>query len=97
MLTSIPSAAGAPTQVVLPGSSVALNTVLYTVPVNRTFRGHIFSQGAQNSTLVINGLQLPVAGTSQTNPTVLPITLVAGTVVRNSSANNNYVLAGVEE
>lgn len=96
MLTSIP-VAPSQSQVVLSAQSFSTNTVVYTVPTGRTFRGHIYSQQGSPSTIVINGTNFAIASSSQTFPTIFPVTLVSGTVVRNAGVNNNYVLVGVAE
>lgn len=96
MLTSIP-VAPSQSQVVLSAQSFSTSAVIYTVPTGRTFRGHIYCQQGSPSSIVINGTNFACSSTAQTTPTILPITLVAGTVVRNASTNNNYVLVGVVE
>lgn len=98
MLTAVSFSTGAAARLVnIPGSDFSANTVVYTVPAGRTFRGHLLARGGESITINIGGRQIQLSHTPQTGPTVLPLTLPAGTVVRNTSTGFSYWLIGTEE
>jgi hypothetical protein len=98
MLTAVSSSTGAGARLVnIPGSNFSGSTVVYTVPAGRTFRGHLFARGAENININIGGRDIQLSHTPQTGSSVVPLTLPAGTVVRNPSSSFSYWLIGTEE
>mgnify|MGYP003144556933 CR=1 FL=1 len=72
-------------------------TVLYTVPAGRRFKGHLWTN-SQSYYGVINGAQMYATyGASYYSKRPLPIELGAGDVVKASPTNSDYtMLQGIE-
>jgi hypothetical protein len=71
-------------------ATTTASEAMYTVPAGRTFRGVYVGDNA-SSGIVINGAEVKYG------IAVVPITLLAGTVVTNRSAAVFVSLTGVEE
>lgn len=94
MLTTIPAPTTTPSpkQIILNTSGTA---VLYTVPTGKTFTGY-FTANTTSGAVSINGVYVySTGGTSGYGPAVVPLTLLAGTVVSGASSTGSIV--GVEQ
>lgn len=93
MLILQPSAASSRRQIIVQ-ITVNYGTMLYTVPPGKTFTGHLTSTSTSYPAYIYaDGVQLaaPPGG-------IVPLTLVAGTVVTGyGTSNNGGTLVGIEE
>lgn len=81
------SAAATPTQIAAREGGSSL-TVIYTVPLGKTFKGHLINF-TSTSNVYVN--DIPVVS-NYSGP--IPVTLIAGTVVK---ALNSGGIVGIEE
>lgn len=94
--TSSGAAAAAPKGIAVQVQGSA-QTVLYTVPTGRRFKGHLWTNNTSYYG-VINGAQMHTGYTSSYYYlTPLPIEIGAGDVVKASPTNSDYtMLQGIE-
>lgn len=95
MLTKITETA-VPKQVVLDFKGTS-DTVIYTVPVGKTCTGTFFGDPNQNGFVKVNDIALTVSRTSVAAASVVPVKLIAGTVLKAQGTNGNSYFIGVEE
>jgi hypothetical protein len=77
--------------------SATNGTILYTVPVNKTCTGTFIGRPSENGSVSINDrtFWMTKSGTAATG--VLPVVLVAGTVLKAKGSEGYCTFIGVEE
>ena len=96
MLTVVPNTGGnARRQINLEFTGTS-GTILYTVPAGKTCTGHFIGRISSTGTVNINGVVYFLSSGSVTS-VVLPVVLVAGTVLRARGTDGNATFIWVEE
>lgn len=90
--------AATPKQISISGSAFSTGAVVYTVPIEKTFTGHLYGPSFNSSSsIVVNDQTIQLSNGQQSAAVVIPLTLIAGTVVKNPGSGTSYWLIGVEE